>query len=175
MATAMEGIVRRVQHALGFGRTTTAPDDTGTVQTVQIAPNAFQVFDAVPIAFPFGVSSVAPLGAVPVHLSAEGDRSKAVVLAHHHPASRPSNTPEGGTVLYDVAGTKIVLSADGNATWTVAGTLTINCPTIIINGQVLASGNVTAGNGGGDSVELQRHVHTNSGGTGNSGPPAAGS
>ncbi|MGI4799375.1 MAG: phage baseplate assembly protein domain-containing protein [Janthinobacterium lividum] len=175
MAAPVESVMRRVQHAMGFGRTTTAPDDSGAVQMVQIKTNAFQTIDAVPVIFSFGLSSVAPLGAVPVHLSAEGDRAKAVVLAHHHPASRPTNTPEGGTVLYDVAGTTLLLSADGNATWTVAGTLTINCPSIIINGQVLASGNVTAGNGGGDSIELQGHVHTNGGGTGNSGPPAAGS
>lgn len=175
MASPVESVMRRVQHAMGFGRTSTAPNDGGTVQTVQIKPNDLQTIDAVPVAFPFGFSSVAPIGAVPVHLSAEGDRAKAAILAHHHPASRPKNTPLGGSIVYDVAGTSLRLTADGNATWSGSGTLTLNFPTVIINGQVLASGNVTAGSGSGDSVDVQGHVHTNGGGKGNSGPPAAGS
>ncbi len=175
MANPLEGVMRRAQHAMGFGRTSTVPDDSGTVQTVQIKPNDLQTIDAVPVVFPFGFSSVAPAGAVPIHMSAEGDRAKSAVLAHHDAGTRPKNTPAGGTVLYDIANTKLILTADGNATWTGTGTLTLNFPTVVINGQVLASGNVTAGNGTGDSVEMLSHVHTNGGGSGNSGPPAAGS
>ncbi len=175
MTSPVESVMRRVQHAMGFGRTSTAPDDTGSVQTVQIKPNDLQTIDAVPVVFPFGFSSVAPPGAVPVHLSAEGDRTKAAILAHHDPTSRPRNTPQGGTVLYDTAGTKLILTADGGATWSGTGTLTLNFPTIVINGQVLVSGNVTVGAGTAGSIEFLGHEHINGGGKGNSGPPAAGS
>ena len=167
--------MRRLQHALGFGVTSTAPDDSGAVQTVQVQRNDLQTVDKVPVVFPWGFFSVAPRGATPVHVSAAGDLANGVVLAKSHPASRPRGQAVGTAGLYDLAGTLLRLTNDGGAEWSGTGTLTLNFPTVVINGQVVASGNVTAGHGGAGSVELLGHAHQNSGGTGPGGPPVAGS
>lgn len=76
---------------------------------------------------------------------------------------------DGSVTFGDKAGSTITLDGKGGITLTPAKGI------VTVKGQVQATGNVTAGQGGGDSVELQQHVHTNGGGTGNSGPPAAGS
>jgi hypothetical protein len=54
------------------------------------------------------------------------------------------------------------------------GGINLNGVTIDKNGNVAAPGDVTAGAGSGDSVTLQNHTHSASGGTGNGGPPNAG-
>ena len=174
MPSQVESVFRRVQHALGFGRTGTDPDDSGDIQTVQVLRNELQRLEAVPVAFPWGFSSVAPAGSTPVHLATAGDLANGVVVSKSHPASRPRNQAVGTTILYDLIGTLLRLTNDGNATFSGTGTLTLDFPKIVINGQVLASGNVTAGVGGA-SVELLGHAHKDSGGQGTGGPPVAGS
>lgn len=76
---------------------------------------------------------------------------------------------DGSVVIGDAAGSTITLDGKGGITLTPAKGI------VTVKGQVQATGDVTAGSGGGDSVELQQHIHTNSGGSGNGGPPVAGS
>ena len=55
-----------------------------------------------------------------------------------------------------------------------SGVVTITAPTVKVVGDLHVTGAVIAGYGGGDQVGLQTHTHANSGGTGNSGTPNAG-
>ncbi len=180
MRSSIERVFTRVQHALGFGTTKTPPDDTGPVQTVQIAlygqPGnpVQQVRDKTPVIYHFGFAACLPLNTDVVLATFAGDSSNGVIVASNHAKSRPTGLKPGQSELYDEADSHVLLSNDGNASVTCSGTLTINAPTVLINGALLVTGNVTAGSGGA-SVELLGHTHANSGGSGSGGPPNSGS
>jgi hypothetical protein len=76
---------------------------------------------------------------------------------------------DGSIVIGDAAGSTVIMDGKGGITLAPANGI------VTIKGQVQATGNVTAGFGGGDSVELQQHTHTLSGGSGTGGPPTPGS
>lgn len=86
-----------------------------------------------------------------------------------------NNTPkqwitftDTGIVIHDVNKNEIILDNSGSITLKPANN------TVVIKGDLHATGAVIAGYGGGDQVGLQTHTHQNSGGTGNSGTPNAG-
>jgi Phage protein Gp138 N-terminal domain len=80
-------------------------------------------------------------------------------------------------------GLEVTLNADTNTGTVTAPTVTINAstqtnvntPLAVFSGTITASGDITAGSGGGGSVDLLGHVHSDSGGTNDSGPPVPGS
>jgi phage gp45-like len=180
--TAIGRAFRRIQHALGFGTTTTVPDDSGTVQTVQIQVNQLTLRDSVPVVHLFGFSSVAPIGTDVVTISAQGDPTMVAVIGQNNQALRPKNIASGGTQIYDAFQRFLFFVPNGpieiNAANTPvvingATTVTINAPDVIINGDVQVNGKVnTTGDVVAGSISLQNHVSTEvQPGGGKSGPP----
>lgn len=77
--------------------------------------------------------------------------------------------PDAPTTYINLNGGNVVISTTGAVTITSTGPVTINAPNLIVNGNIQATGSITAGAGGGDSVGLQSHTHP----TTPSGPEAA--
>ena len=72
---------------------------------------------------------------------------------------------ESGFNLTDAYGNTLLGTADG---------IVVNSVTITRTGEVRAPGNVFAGYDTGDQVDLQQHLHSRAGGSGDSGPPVPG-
>lgn len=87
-------------------------DDTGATQAVLVQTHAGRTRSRVPVHFPFGFGSRAPLdGAVTSVVAAGGDHSDLIALPPANPsAARVGNLAEGETVLYDSYGQKVYLS-----------------------------------------------------------------
>lgn len=122
MRSQAERIFGRVQHALGFARTTTPPTDTGSVQTVQIKLNALTVRDGTPVLYHFGFAACLPIGSDVALVTVSGDTSNGAIVASNHQASRPTGLTPGQCALYDQAGSMLRLNNDGTATLLISGT-----------------------------------------------------
>jgi phage baseplate assembly protein V len=91
-------------------------DDSGPVQTVQVAMQGGDVHDLMPRLAEYGFSSSPPAGSDALVAKLGGDHSHGVVAATGHQASRPRGLPIGASVVYDNAGSKVLLNADGTLT-----------------------------------------------------------
>lgn len=107
---------------------------------------------------PHGFASSPPKGSKGLIVSTDPDN--AYVLGLEHPGHRPNDLPAGASAIYDAAGNIIkLLGGDGavfdfasrTATlkagnWTINAEsgVTINSPTVTINGNVQLNGNLTA-------------------------------
>ncbi|WP_296201456.1 phage baseplate assembly protein [uncultured Hyphomicrobium sp.] len=101
----------------------------------------------------FGLSTHVPVDSEAVVL-ALGDRDMPVVLGAESPKHRPTDLPEGATMLYDQNGSKVYLDAGGGVNVECSGTLTLKAGTIKIIGNIEHEGDNT-----------QSGVHTDSIGT----------
>jgi phage gp45-like len=143
---------RRKAAPFGLARTTLAPDDSGSVQTVQARMDAFSVSDAIPILFHYGYGSVPPIG-TDLHLAyIDGDRSKAVAMATGNQTTRRRGHVSGD-VWMDGHGWSIVINAGGLE---ITGNVQITGDVKII-GKADVTQEVTA-KFGGASVTLSQHL-----------------
>jgi len=154
-------LYRQLKMLLGIGRVTGLSDD-GVIQTLQYR-TPLDVRSATPRMTEFGFSSAPPVGSDVVVLSLGGDRSSQVIIATNHKSYRHTGLQAGETVIYNQTGQFVKLTASGIAveangqpvTVTNATTVTINAtdsvvmntPTLQVNGDVLATGNITDNSG----------------------------
>ena len=117
----LERLFRRVQNVLQIGRTTTAPIDTGTIQTVQIETSGASTRDAVPVTYHYGFTAHLPVGSDVVVLSISGDSSNGVIVSTAHQPSRPTDLSDGQVMLYTLGGDKILLTNGQGITITPSG------------------------------------------------------
>lgn len=153
-----EGIFRRIQMVLGRGRVTHV-DDSGTVQKMQVRVNGLVVSDNRLRIPEFGFTSNPPVGSDVFFGAIAGDTSNVAVVATNHQPSRPTGLQSGETMLYSQDGKYVYLTATGgivvnangqtvvvndaaNVTATATGTFTVNCPNIVLNGNVQINGNI---------------------------------
>lgn len=154
----LKRMMRRIQLATGWGRVTFS-DDSKSAQLLQLKLNDSETRDGTPRIAEFGFASRPPTGSDVVIVFLAGDRSKGVVIATAHQASRPTNLLEGESMLYDLWGKSIYLTETegliveaGGAPVTVnnATTVTINAadavqmntPVLRVSGDIEAGGNV---------------------------------
>jgi len=104
---------RRIRGVIGAATTTTSPDDTGDVQTVQAKFSSIELHDRLPVLFQFGVSASLPVGTDVAVVFVGGDRSNGVIVASNNKAVRPKNRLPGECEIYDAFGKSIRLSQDG--------------------------------------------------------------
>lgn len=154
---------RRKSSPFGVARSTNAPVDTGSVQTIQAQLDALTTVDAIPILYHHGFFSNPPVGS-DLHLCfLDGDRSKAVIVASGNQATRFKNAgagdaglfahgltihlASGGMTLIDTAGSEINMSNDGkitltseqfiwngqNATLTATGEISLSAPIVQVS------------------------------------------
>ena len=157
----MERLWRRVQLMSSWGRVTFS-DDSKSAQILQIKLNNSETRDGTPRIAEFGLTSVPPDGSDVLVVFLGGDRSKGVVVATGHQASRPLGLVAGETMLYDLQGKHIYLTNGdgivveaGNTPVTVnnATTVTINAavkidmetPLLNVSGDIKAGGQITDG------------------------------
>lgn len=171
---------RRLQLVVARGRVTYS-NDTGTVQTLQVSLNALETRDSTPRLGEFGHASRPPAGSDCVLLFLAGDRSNGVVIATGHQATRPTGLLEGESQLYDYWGKSVYLTQTGivveagalpvtvnnatSVTINATDSVTLNTPTLTVNGDIVATGNVSDGV---RSMAADREIynaHTNGDGT----------
>ena len=177
----MERLWRRVQLMSSWGRVTFS-DDSRSVQLLQVKLNDSETRDDMPRIAEFGLTSRPPDGSDVLVVFLGGDRSKGVVVATAHQASRPKGLLAGETMLYDLWGKSVHLTKAGGivveaqgapVTVNNATTVTINAadsvelvtPLLHVTGDIVADGNIT------DSVRSMAddrglfNSHTNGSGT----------
>ena len=159
MTGVMERLWRRVQLMSSWGRVTFS-DDSRTAQLLQVKLNDSETRDDTPRIAEFGLTSRPPEGSDVLVVFLGGDRSKGVVVATAHQASRPKGLLVGETMLYDLWGKSVYLTKDGGivveakgapVTVNNATTVTINAaesveldtPLLHVTGDIVAGGNIT--------------------------------
>lgn len=177
-------MMRRIQLATGWGRVTFS-DDSKSAQLLQVKLNDSETRDGTPRIAEFGFTSRPPTGSDVVIVFLAGDRTKGVVVATAHQASRPTNLQEGESMVYDFWGKSIYLTESGGIIVEAGGTpVTVNNATVVtinaaqevqMNTPVLrVSGDIEAGGNIKDKIRTMAedralfNQHTN--GTGTSTP-----
>lgn len=156
MTDALARLTRWVLMLVGRGRLKVI-DDTGVVQLVQVKLGADEILDGVPRVAEYGFVSNPPVGADAVAIFISGDRSQGVVIATNHQASRLKGLAPGEVAIHDNLGQIIRLTPTGIVITAPLG-VTIN-GNVAVTGAITATANITAGQGGGDQVTLQQHIH----------------
>ena len=148
----------------------TSTDDSGSQQLMALTGLDGQSFGETVRSQHFGLTSVPPADAEALMLVIGGGNDRVHALGVEHPKYRPTNLPEGASRQYD---------KDGNYCDIRGDTMTLNhakkivlqvgsCTlTIDSDGFHFAGGKIDHD---GHKVD-KTHVHTNAGGSGNSGPP----
>lgn len=176
----LRSLQRRILLMVGWGRVTFS-DDTQGVQLLQVKLNDSETRDGTPRLAEFGLTSRPPAGADLLLAFMAGDRSKAVVVATGHQASRPKGLAEGETMLYDLWGKHlhlaqggIVIEAGGlpvtvnNATQVTinaSDSVVMNTPLLKVSGDIQAGGNVSDNTRSMAADRALFNQHTNGSGT----------
>ena len=177
----MERLWRRVQLMSSWGRVTFS-DDSRSAQLLQVKLNDSETRDDTPRIAEFGLTSRPPDGSDVLVVFLGGDRSKGVVVATAHQASRPKGLLAGETMLYDLWGKSVHLTKAGGivveaqgapvtvnnattVTFNAADSVELVTPLLHVTGDIMADGNIT------DSVRSMAadrelfNAHTNGSGT----------
>lgn len=150
---------RRIQLTVGKGRIT-AIDDSGTAQKVQAQLNGLETRDQTPRLAEFGFTSNPPANSDVVILFLAGNRISGVAVATNHQSSRPTGLQPGEVQVYDLWGKSIYFTENNgividakNTPVTVnnATTVTVNAssevvlntPKLQVNGDIVATGDIT--------------------------------
>lgn len=111
-------MINRILDFVGIGRITRS-DDSGNIQLLQITEGAVgqggddRVIENVRRLIEFGFSSLPPIDSEVVMIRRAADRSLSIAIASNHRASRPRDLAAGDTVIYDLRGNQVRLTADG--------------------------------------------------------------
>ena len=163
MASMVERVMRRVQQALGLGETSTAPNDSGPVQTVQVRLDSLRTVDGVPVVQQFGLTSCLPIASQVVRLTAQGDSTSGVIIGSVHHASRPRGLKPGQAMVHDQIGSNIMLTNGNTIVATAAAAVRLVAPSTRVTGNLEAAtgwtGTFTVA--GGDVVTVQDGIITN--------------
>lgn len=157
-----------------------AIDDSGSRQTAQIEALKGEVRDLVERMQEYGFTSVPLPGADAAVVFVAGNREQGIIVAVEDRRYRLTGLEAGEVAIYDDQGQKVHLTRDGivvetslEVTVTAATAITLESPTVTIDGDLLVTGTATATVdvvGGGKS--LKTHVHSGViPGGGNSGAP----
>jgi phage gp45-like len=144
-----------------IGRQTMVSTETGTISTIQLQHNRWEVRDDINHMQLYGYASATLPGTDLVCVNVAGDNSNGFIIASNHQTFRPKNLDPGEVQLYDNTGQLIYISQanDGTIFITANTAVRITAPTVIVQGDLHVTGSITAGFGGSDQVGLQTHKH----------------
>ncbi|MEX3961020.1 phage baseplate assembly protein V [Paraburkholderia sp. EG286B] len=154
----LERARRNIQSIIGRARVKFV-DDSGPVQKMQVLMNGIETPDNRLRVAEFGFSSNPPIDSDAITLHVAGDRSAGAVIGTNHQPSRPKGLQPGEAMIYSEDGKYVYLTASGgivveakgqnvvvndakNVTCNASGTLTVNAPVIVLNGNVQINGNI---------------------------------
>ena len=179
-AGALARLWRRVQLAVGRGRVTTS-NDSGSVQMLQAILGQLETRDKIPRMAEFGFTSRPPYSSDVIVLFVGGDRSNGVAVATGHQASRPVDLLEGETQVYNLFGRRIYLHTDrvtidggGGPVEVINSTvvtvnasqeIVFNTPLLQVNGDIIATGDITDKKRSMAADRVIFNEHTNGSGT----------
>jgi phage gp45-like len=106
-------LTRNQGASIAFARSTTAPIDSGPVQTVQARMDALSLRDNMPVLFHYGFSSAMPVDGDKVVAYLNADRSSGIIIAGGHQTYRMTGLATGEVAIYDMWGRSIKLGASG--------------------------------------------------------------
>lgn len=116
----------------------------GKLQRLQLRLLDGDVKDNVEHFEPYGYTAKPLPGAEHVTLFLDGDRSFGITVVVADRRYRVKDLPDGGVALFDSAGSRIVLSADGRITVTAAAKVVIDSPVVEITGDLMVAQNIVA-------------------------------
>jgi phage baseplate assembly protein V len=119
-------------------------DDSGPQQLLKLTGLAGQTIGEAVRSQHFGLTSVPPVGAEALILALGGGFDRAHALGVEHPAKRPTNTPAGGTVLYDAYGDAISI-VQANMRLVHSAKISLVAPEIELIGAVTLGGEAGSG------------------------------
>jgi phage gp45-like len=167
----VERLARRVLMMVGLPYTSAPATETGSAQVLQLTHhNTGEQHDGVVSLQMFGFASSPMPGCDHLVVYAEGDRTKGFAVASNDQRVRPKGMAAGESQQYDnagqriylKAGTAIVVNAKTEIDFQINGTLVgkFTSAGLAVTGAITATGNITAGFGGGDQIDMQHHTHT---------------
>ncbi|AOX16916.1 phage baseplate assembly protein domain-containing protein [Kozakia baliensis] len=134
----------------GLGKTTTAADDTGAVQKIQVKLSQYETLDHRMVMGTYGLISSPPVGSDVLLACLSNERTNSVVIGHNHQQYRFKGAKPGESGLANpVAGSSVLLAEDG--------TLIIKMPgaKIIAEGATIIADDFQTSAG----IKLSDHVH----------------
>lgn len=141
MRRALDPLSRRVR-SLIMRATVTRVNDSGDLQEIQISRLEDEVLEGCERVGQYGLTSVPPIGAAAIVAQIGSNADHQVILGIDD-KSRPHPLEPGQTVLYDGAGTRVILFANGNLGIVASGTVTIQAPSMVLSGDLFVAGSVT--------------------------------
>ena len=157
----------------GTGVTTTPPDDSGALQTVQVRLTDTTLINSVPIMPLFGNDGALPVGTSVYVFFVGGDRGNGIIIGSSSPSKRRRGRQGGETGMHNAFGMAIALLAGGIVVEGGGKAITIRgTPKVRIEADLEVTGEVKA-RADGSSVSLSTHTHGDESSV--TGPPTGGS
>lgn len=164
MTDVLRTLARRLQNVVQVMRTTVAPIDSGSIQTVQAKSISAQTRDAIPVTYHYGFSAHIPVGTDVIVLNVSGDGTKGMVISTAHQPSRPKGLTDGQVMLYDLTGSSVLMDGKGGISLTASG------GTVTVNGKLVVTQDATIG-----GITFLEHEHSDGNDGNPTGAPISGS
>lgn len=146
-------------------------DEAGPRQALQLDLLTGETRDKVERVQQFGFYASPPVGSEAVVVFVAGDRAHGIALAVEHRDERPQDLEAGEVCVRAVGGAEIRVKPDGTILVRAGGAVTVQAPTVAVEGDVTATGNVSdhAGSLADLRAAYDLHVHPETGSV--TGPP----
>ncbi len=129
LAKMLDPIKRRVR-AMVSRAVLDSISDGGGLQILRVHGFAGEVLDSVERFQPYGLTSVPLAGAEAIVAAIAGSRAHVVALVVDDRRERPTGLSSGETMLYDHAGNRIHLKADGTISIDAVSEVSVTAPTV---------------------------------------------
>lgn len=138
--------------------------DDGETQraSIEVADGVWR--DDVDIMQPFGFASHVPEdGALGLAIAIGGDQGKIVVLPVGNPSKRMGGLNPGEVGVYNDQGDKTVLTSGGNMEIKAGAAVTVVAPTVIVDGDIECTGDISDKNGSMQEMRDRYNEHDHAG------------
>jgi phage baseplate assembly protein V len=139
-----------------------AVNDTGGQQLVDLSGFASDFPKQVVRIADFGFASNPPPGGEGLMACPGGRSDRAMFLGGEHAKYRPVNLPVGATAIYDAFG-QILEFVQNSVKLVCTGTITLQSPTIVLDGAVQFTGPVAGNDSGGGTIDFGASTLTTTG------------
>lgn len=163
MIAAMNKLLNPLRRTVGVlvnRAVVTLVSDTFKTQSVQIVAMVDEVRDAVEHMQPAGFKSVPLAGSEAIVLAIGGNGDHRVAVMVHHKDSRPQGWDAGDVGIYhQVTGDLIRIKADGSIEITAKAKVVIKAPTVRVEGNIEATGQISDAQGSMSEMRIAHNAH----------------